>query len=190
MRIDSKKKNYVLYEAGAYGNKFRTWDSVTAAYDAAADGSLPPEIVMRYKGSMGGAQYRGYGQAIPSESVTEYVSDWVEAGADESLIVFNEAAPDERLVIQGEVMRGLRGLELRYSRMKARMRTAMAEDSHRLTGALAGLTLRQAMTPASYYDITDLLDLYEGHVVEFSTYEMCLGDCRGRNTVVWEVRDY
>lgn len=50
--------------------------------------------------------------------------------------------------------------------------------------------LRHVLNGNSYDDLTDLLELYPGHVVELSALDCCFGTCRGRNAVVWECRKY
>jgi hypothetical protein len=42
----------------------------------------------------------------------------------------------------------------------------------------------------SYEEFLMLGELYPGAVIEFTSYEIVLGNLKGRNTVVWEVRNY
>ena len=91
---------------------------------------------------------------------------------------FNESPPDELLVIQGEAMRSPRGLELTYSYDKLPMK----QCSFNYTSGLRALYMLDE-------DVLELLDEYDGHVVEFSTYSIRLGTCH-RRTIIWEVRTY
>ena len=57
-------------------------------------------------------------------------------------------------------------------------------------GLRADMMVRGCMTPSSYSDWRELLDLYPGHVLEVSIWDSCIGDVPGRNAVVWEIRKY
>ena len=59
-----------------------------------------------------------------------------------------------------------------------------------LNGLNVKMLLLKYIYPNSFNDIMELIDIYPEHVIEFSTYEMPLGDCINRNTVIWEVRQY
>ena len=181
--IKNKAQMYRLYSGGAFGNKLRTWDSMEDLLLSGYTGS----VTARYVGDSGGglAHYR-----IPVNKVPLFEQECRDRGLEVGRIRYNESAPDDRLLIQGEVMRDHRGLVLRYSRLKTMMRKALSEDTNHAQGITAQFLLKAYLTWLSYNDIMELLDQYEGHVVEFSAYEMLVGDCRGRNTVVWEVRAY
>lgn len=184
VQIKTKAQMYDLYEQGAFGNKLRTWDSVEDLLLSSYTGS----VTARYLGDSGGglAHYR-----IPVEEVLGWMVDEVKSkGLDPTKVRFNESAPDDRLVIQGEVMRTHKGLVLRYSRMKTMMRKALAEDTNHAYGLEAKLILKSDLMPASYYDIMCLMEQYQDAVIEFSTYEMPVGNGRARNTAIWEVRHY
>jgi hypothetical protein len=100
----------------------------------------------------------------------------------------NEMAPDHALLLQGEVTEV--GWELRYSTVPGlHMREAMLSPD-RAFGLAARLLLQRAMTPSSYSDLLALFDVFPEHVVEFSSYAVLLGDLKGRNTLIWEVRSY
>lgn len=92
--------------------------------------------------------------------------------------MFNESPPDELLVIQGEACRSSRGLELTYTYEKKPMKQCSFEY---VCGLRAVFMIDD--------DVKELLDEYDGHVVEFSTYSVRLGTCN-RRTIIWEVRAY
>lgn len=46
------------------------------------------------------------------------------------------------------------------------------------------------MSQSSYTDIKALWELSLGHIIEFFTYSLCFGGILGRNTVIWEVKNY
>lgn len=50
--------------------------------------------------------------------------------------------------------------------------------------------LQHFMNPHSYNDFEHLLDRFPGHVVEFTTLGCDRGKVPGRNTIIWEVRNY
>lgn len=182
MKIRTKAEMYALYQQGAFGNKLRTWDSLGTMVDDRFIGT----VTMRYAGSHGG----GWCEYNVPAGVTGIVAQsWRQQGADLNLIRLNESAPDDQLVMQGEVMDSVGGLYLRYSTEQTKMRVAMehAQSTSRLS-ALGLLTA--ALTPDSLEDIRELLSLYDGAVVEFSAYAHCLGNAVGRNAVIWEVRHY
>ena len=103
----------------------------------------------------------------------------------------NEAAPDQCVVLQGELWTGgdIPGYFL-YSTVRAHMRPALKKESHESRGLLTRQLLRGNMTPSSYSDLQELEQLYPDHVIELSVYSKCVGDTPGRNTLVWEIRQY
>ncbi len=70
------------------------------------------------------------------------------------------------------------------------MNIALAEDSHHAYGVQVLDLLKPRMTESSYSDIEALFDLYPESGIEFSTYSIGVGNIPGRNTVIWEVRNY
>jgi len=101
---------------------------------------------------------------------------------------YNEAAPDEHCVFQGEVCRTYRGLELRYAIGRRKTHREAMKTASNVHG-LAALEIVRAYVP-DWPDVEVLLDLYDDHVVEFSTYEVPVGCIPGRHTLIWEVRLY
>ena len=183
MKINTKNEMYELYNSGAFGNRIKTWPSLKVFLASDFRG----EFSLRYRGSLpGGLGLYNVTRDDVEEQLTQVAR---EKNIDLSLVTVNESAPDERLVIQGEVQRGLTfpGLDLTYSTAKAKMRVGMANPSYS-QGLAANLLLQKHMTADDYADLHLLLDTYEDAVVEFSTYEMELGDCPNRKTVFWEVR--
>ena len=169
--ILSKHDGVALYHRSAFGNKLRVWSSLDDfRATAPRDGSFglraqTPQAPVHYGLS--------YDEVIKLAGYSVSIS---------------EMAPDESLLLQGEVME--EGWELRYSTTPhLRMREAM-ESASRAFGLSARMLLRQTLSPSSYEDLLALFDRFPGHIVEFSAYSMVLGDLRGRNTVIWEVRSF
>lgn len=187
--IQNKRDMYELYNRGHFGNRLRTWNSLEEFFASDYEG----QVSLRYRGPLpGGLGLYGVERREVACLVerAEVVTREKGLSFDRSLVMLNEAAPDDRLMIQGEVQRTPElGVYLRHSFVKTRMRIAMEEPLH-ATGLRALILLRTYLDPNSYEDVQELLDIYDGHVVEFSTYEMTIGDCPRRNTIVWECRGY
>ncbi len=184
MEVNSKIRNFELLQSGVFGNKLRTWGSKEEILESGYEGT----VTMRYRGNGGGSEYA---YEVELDKIDSVGKIWTKKGLDVSRISFNESAPDHDLVIQGEVQRSFRGLDLFYSTKQMKMRDAMIrKDAKNVSGLIAKKILEKTMTPSSYADLEALLDMFEDHVVEFSTYAYCLGDIPGRNTVIWEVRNY
>ena len=114
----------------------------------------------------------------------------IDKGVDPSLLYISAMAPTEKQVLQGEVPRGLWGLDLLYTTVARPMREALQVASRSVGGIIAVSLLQQYLCPNSYDWLMHLLDSYPGHVVEFSTYSVEWGTVPGYNTVFWEVRRY
>ncbi|MCK9569389.1 hypothetical protein M0R72_10665 [Candidatus Pacearchaeota archaeon] len=99
-------------------------------------------------------------------------------------------APTELTLIQGEVMRSPWGLYLYYSQVAKPMREALAERAQSVSGLTAMMLLKRYMCQRSYEWLEYLLEEYDGHVIEFSSYGKCWGTLPGMNTVWWEIRKY
>jgi hypothetical protein len=186
MVVETKQQAYRLYHNGKFGNKLRTWDTVRDFVYSGYTGL----VTMRYKGTITGKAWYAYN--VPASKVAAKAKEWIAQGADPVMIVVNESAPDERLVVQGELMHTHRGycFMKRYDKVKMRTAMEMATEEDELVGIQALALLRHVCTGSSFDDLMELCQLYPDSVIEFSVYEHCLGNCRGRNTLVWEVRNY
>lgn len=182
MEITSKPQSYALWQQGRFGNKFRTWNSLE---DIERD-DFVGEVTMRYRGSANGfCDYR-----VPVSKISQMQHDWLRRGAQLPLITFNESAPDNRLVLQGEVQQSREHLSLTYStERELKMREAMKGAKH-ASGLTARLLLERHLWPVCLNELHELLTDFPGAVVEFSAYDRAVGCFPHRNTVVWEVRHY
>lgn len=54
----------------------------------------------------------------------------------------------------------------------------------------ACLIVKDNFWGASYDDLQVLFEEYPDHVVEFTCYDCFYGILKGRNSVIWEVRNY
>jgi hypothetical protein len=183
-KIDNKVNMYKLWQAGALGNKIRTWNSIQEITDSGHQGT----ISIRVKQAAGGGKCAYNVKVSDAAAIT---NEWIKEGVPLGAITYNESAPDELLITQGEIMQTYDRYELRYCEDKIKMRDAMKDGvAKKMRGASVIYYLSTRMTPSSWEDMKDLFELYPNAVLEFSVYDMCLGCYPGRNTILWECREY
>ena len=102
----------------------------------------------------------------------------------------DQSMPDEHLTIQGEVMKTHLGFVLWYTTIKEPMNSALKKESLYAEGLKAYLLLKNYLSESSYEDLIALMELFPESSIEFSSYRVPVGNLPGRNTVIWEVRDY
>jgi hypothetical protein len=187
--INNKAAMYERYLRGDFGNRLRTWDNLKDYFESGYD----KPVVLRYK--VAGSKWQKYGLQTPAD-VSQQVADWItdDDGYDPALTTLNELGADDKLILQGEAYRSPMGLYLRYSTIPKPMRLALKEEELHAHGLVAKILLQQFMYPSSYEWLMHLLDEYDGHVVEFSTFSCPVGESvvgpQDHNTVFWEVRNY
>lgn len=183
MNISNKTQSMRLFTNGCFGNKLKIWHSFEELKNNPPSQNV---VVMRYKGLGNGfCQYD-----VNIKDVEKVMKNWMSKGAERNKIFFNETADDTKLLIQGEIMELPEGLYMIYSTLKEKMRTAIAKDPHHCIGLKVKMMLQYYLFPSSYEDLMILLEEYPNHAVEFSAWNMCVGDNQNRNAIVWEVRDY
>tara|TARA_Y100000310_G_scaffold268797_1_gene281602 strand:+ start:8044 stop:8268 length:225 start_codon:yes stop_codon:yes gene_type:complete len=74
--------------------------------------------------------------------------------------------------------------------MKKPMNQALAKEELHVCGLDARSLLEENLFASSHSDITRLLKEFPKSIIEFSSYNISVGDLKGRNTVIWEVRNY
>jgi hypothetical protein len=183
-RINNKEECYLLYEAGIFGNKALTWNSLQEIRDSGWKG----EVCMR--GRLTQIERGKVVYNLNLNEVPRIIEQFKIDGIPESNIGFNQSMPDEHLVIQGEVMKTWLGLSLMYTTKKEPMNSALKKESLYAEGLKAKLLLENSMCPSSYSDLEALFDWFPDSAVEFSTYNISVGNIPNRNTVIWEVRNY
>jgi hypothetical protein len=182
-RIDTKQEYYLLYEHGFFGNKALTWNSI----DEIIDSEWKGEICVRGKKGILRSMARFN---LSLEEARNYILELSKKGVLEKDLTFNQSMPDEALLIQGEVMRSLENYFLTYTRVKEPMNRALAKEELYATGITALHLLKQNLFPSSYDDLQALFDIFPDSVIEFSSYEVLVGNLPNRNTILWEVRNY
>jgi hypothetical protein len=130
---------------------------------------------------------------IPYDKVSECVDSFVKEGADRSLFTFNESAPDDELIFQGELGHSASGGYCLFgSTLPLPMRIALDKNGKQWYGLEAIGRVKYYCNDNSYEMIKGLIDLYlhEDVVIEFGCYSKNLGVMLGHNTIIWEVRKY
>lgn len=177
------KRNFALrYRLGEFGNASPTWDTL----ESFLSGPRPGLYHFRNGVEPGGETFyrRTLGQIQELWERAEKPSDWY---VSEQIPADVEAG----LKLQGEVFESTSGLYLFYTTVAKPMREALAERSDSAYGLVAMSLLRVLMDVNSFEWLMELLSLYDGHVVEFSTFSRPWGTLFPLyNTVFWEVRDY
>lgn len=189
--ISTKEEMFALQARGLLGNNLRTWRSAIRLLESDFSG----KVGIRHTKTSGDKM-----ASLDNVPVSEIMSVIVQHQLNPHDILIQEGAPDERLIFQGEVYRSPQGLTVRWSTYKGKMRVALEKMSLHSYGVFAERLLKINMTPASYDDLMELLDNHDNGdiwngagnntVVEFSVYQMPLGWSRGRNTIIWEIRNY
>ena len=175
------------YAAGEFGNASPTWNSLE---EWKADHPNPQGLVdslYHIRNRVAGAS-TWYN--VTDISVPCYWRQAIERGYHPSQLYISQMAPTKLTLFQGEVQRGIWGCDLLYTTVQKPMRDALREQSTSINGVLALFLLRRFLCSNSYEWLQHLLDTYEDHVVEFSTYSVEWGTVPGYNTVFWEVRRY
>ncbi len=186
ININNKDVAINKISSGVLGNHLRIWESVSAASE---DIGYEAICTLRYKSvNVGGSSYCHYNVSVSEAKnlIDSYVAS--ERAVRERFFI-NESPDNSLMIIQGEVQRSYRGVDLWCSVEKLPMRQAL-ENGKSFSGVSSIAVLRRHLSPSSFDDLLELLDKYDNHVVEFGTYSYNLGNIKGRNTVIWEVRNY
>lgn len=175
--VNNKSSYYRRWLAGEFGNRPRAWGHIDELEKSSYVG------LVNIRSTVAGSTKTTH--HVPKSLCRAKLA---ELGLPIAEAKFNEAMPDESLLIQGELSCDHCGWRLSYSFDKAVMRTAMQNARH-VDGIVARVLLGEFCDASSFDDLSALLDEYPDHVIEFSVYRFPVGDCR-RNTIVWEVRRY
>ncbi len=176
MKVLTKHEFYRKFLAGDFGNRADQWMTV----DAFEAGGYAGPVGIRSLRPGGLCLYH-----VPAAAVRATVAArWPDGQYNISPMM-----PDEHILIQGELAR-TPDWDLYYSHVQKPMRVALAEDPRRAAGLRARLILRHFLDADSYADLELLLERYPDAAIEFSTYAVHVGVIPGRNTIIWEVRNY
>jgi hypothetical protein len=175
-RIRNKNEASALFAAGVFGNYVQQWESLQEVVDSGYTGLL----VFRSRGAGGGKVV--YDLTVEAAAEVPFTP---------GLNYFNEQLNDQHkhVTFQGEIFRHTRGLELRFSLLNLPMREAMENHSRHAHGLRALMMMQHFCCAPGYEKIMELLDEYDGHVAEFTVFDIPCGALQWR-TIVWEVRNY
>jgi len=182
MEVRNKTEFYKFYKQGKFGNKALTWETLQELEES----NFTKKICIRGLG-IARTTVKYY---IPQNQLTKEINKYAKQGIPMDKLKFNEAMPDENLLIQGEVRLSENHIDLTYTTKKEPMNTAFEKEQLHTNGLKAITILKQHLSPSSYADLQILLETYPNSVIEFSSYSCPVGNIPGRNTVIWEVRNY
>ncbi len=186
--VTSKRDFVRRYKLGEFGNASPTWNSLQDWIDdywREYSNSLSALFHIRNRVAGGLTWYD-----VPGKELIQRWQAVLCSGVNPTSLYISAMSPTEKTILQGEVRRSERGLELTYTRVKKPMRDALAEETLTAFGIRAKCTCEQAMDSNSWNWLNELLDNYPDHVIEFSVYSEPWGTIPGYNTVFWEVRKY
>lgn len=171
--IRSKQEFYEGQKLRLFGNTLRIWYSPDELRESGYDGL----VMLRSKDPDDKIGYR------PDLTVKRALQLWNENH------VGNECAPDEDILLQGEVsILSGEGLCLYYNTEPGyRMRVGLKRFGRHVYRSQAWALLKSVMDPPSFDDLCEMLDANE--VIEFSAYKHVLGWAK-RNVLFWECRSY
>jgi len=183
-KIKYKVDYYYLYERGFFGNKPLTWNSIEEIKQSDWKG----EICIRGKKGIERSKSRFN---LSLEEAVEYIEKLKLEGIPPEKLTFNQSMPDEHLTIQGELMRKAPEIyALTYTKVKIPMNRAFEKETLYANGLTALNLAKGNLFPSSYEDLQLLFDMFPDSVIEFSAYDICVGNLPSRNTIMWEVRNY
>ncbi|VVB78041.1 Uncharacterised protein [uncultured archaeon] len=181
--IKYKSEFYELFNNGFFGNKADT----AISYEEVIKKGWKGTVSIRSRGN-GTARALVYN--FPIENIPDEIEKRRKLGFDVTKLSFSLTPPDDKLRIQGEIMRTEQGIFVLYSTVKKPMNLSLRDEEKIATGICAQKLLEENLFPVSLDDIYEILELFPNDVIEFSSYDVCVGNLPHRNTIIWEVRGY
>lgn len=182
-RVATKKDFYVLYKHGVLGNKPLAWSTLEELQKS----SWRNPVCIR---STKGTARSNTRFNIPFSELEKELENLRQTGVKDSEMSFNQSMPDTHLLIQGEIKRTENGLYILYTTVKKPMNQGLREESKHAFGLEAQMIMQTHLWPQSYEDVLSLLEAFPDAIIEFGAYSINVGNLPGRNTVIWEVRNY
>lgn len=182
MKITSKKMFFDLWEKGVLGNRTQLWKDPIECFTDCTLANIKT-VGFRELGKTGGGAW----ERVPLNKVLITARKWKDAGR---IFRMDDGCPDEKRTIQGEICRTEFGL---YGFLDTKsilpMRPAIAAGHMRSCSyATCNALLDRYMDASSRDDLEMLLELYPGHVIEFTSFTVDVGVFPNRNTLFWETR--
>lgn len=167
------------FQKSEFGNRTQNWNT----YDEFRQSGYAGLVHIRNREAGAKTWYN-----VPAADVFYELRQIIAHGeSTEDKLYFAAMAPTSATTFQGEVFRSETGLALYYSTIAKPMRDSLAEGGKQVYGLTAKLFLEYYLDPVDYDWIQELLDRYDGHIVEFSAYNKACGTLN-RRTIIWEVR--
>jgi hypothetical protein len=175
--VTSKSQFVKRYKSGEFGNASPTWDSVSLFLNDKSKFDNSQLFHLRNKTTGGKTWYN-----LKRSEIKTIVVD--------GDYYVSSMAPSDKTVIQGEIRRSVNHYDLTFNQVKLPMRDAFKVSQKYQKGLSALLLLKKYLDWNSFDWLQYLLNTYENHTVEFSTYSIEWGTLPNFNTVFWEVRNY
>ncbi|MFH1451755.1 MAG: hypothetical protein ABIF88_01120 [archaeon] len=193
-QIRTKRQNYALFNNLNYGNRPLTWETKEEIYKSGWYGGV---CIRDLRGTNRGDKNAPLPKYdLPRDSLDDYIFYLIKQGIPESRMTFNQSLPNDHLAIQGEIsiIDGI--YHLSYTNIKKPMLLAFKDELKTARGLRARKIIENFLDPRSLSDLEYCLTNFStssssnSPAVEFSTYDVLVGDAPARNTIIWEVRNY
>ncbi|VVB82810.1 Uncharacterised protein [uncultured archaeon] len=181
--IAAKKEYHFLSETNFFGNRALTWNSIDEIINSGWKGKI---CICSKKG----IERTRTPFALTLEETILKIQEFKNEGIPEETLIFNQSMPDEHLTIQGEMMRSTENYSLVYSTIQAPMNLAFKKETLHATGLKALNLLKGNLCSSSYENMQTIFEMFPDSIIEFSAYDIDVGNILNRNTVIWEVRNY
>jgi len=182
-QIRDKGGFYLFYEISALGNPPKAWHTYQEIINSGWEG----DVCIRAR-EIGDWKTR---YNIPLKKLRQKINSIVKnERIPESELTFNQSMPDQHLTIQGEISVVDFNTCLRYTTVAEPMKRALKKETKHIQGREADRLLRANLFPTSLDDISTIQEMFPKAAIEFSSYRFPVGEFPGRNTIIWEVRDY
>ena len=182
MMVATKAEYLRLANLGYMGNQKSSWDTPEAAIASGYAGM----VMVRYR-EPNSPFMRADVAMVDAPAV---IDGFVAAGADRSKLYLTHMTSAVGRRINGELWRGPGGIYLNYATAQTHLRAALDQAGRHVERSAALAVVRWACCPSSYDDLMTLLEVYPDAVIEFTAYDREIGNVPGRNTIIWEVRNY
>ena len=169
------KADSLAFLASPRWNQPRVWPSIAAMRDSGFKGNV---VIRSYRPSF--ATIYNW----PQEHLDAMLANLADNGHPTDTLYCNEAMPDDRLVLQGELI----GHSLTYTTAPLPMKAALAVSTRHAEGSATEAILRWALDGPSWDDMAELRAERPEAVIEFGCYAMPVGR-KMQNAVIWEVRE-
>ena len=180
-KVSNKRDFYYLWNNNLLFNKIPTWDSYSSLIESGWKGKVGIRPLTLGKKSQ---------LNVPMNKIDEALEKIENEGTQKNNVTFLAGQPDKKILLLGELKRTEQGVYLLYSTIKKPMKDALAENENHAFGLKALIILKHNLCPQSYSDIMTLLDMFPDSSIEFTAYSTNIGLIPGRNTLIWEIRNY